>query len=54
MADENGVERAADRIVAELGRLDVWVHVALSGSLAHFWDTTPEEYRRMTHVTYMG
>ncbi len=54
VADENGVERAADRVVAELGRLDVWVNVAFAGSLAYFWDTTPEEYRRMTDVTYMG
>ncbi|HET6257766.1 MAG TPA: SDR family oxidoreductase, partial [Pseudonocardia sp.] len=37
-----------------LGEIDVWVNVAFTGSLAFFWDTTPEEYERMTRVTYLG
>jgi NAD(P)-dependent dehydrogenase (short-subunit alcohol dehydrogenase family) len=48
------VEAAADRAEAELGPVDLWVNVAFAGSLAFFWDTTPEEYRRMTDVTYFG
>ena len=48
------VEAAADRIEAELGPIDVWVNVAFAGSLAFFWDTSPEEFRRMTEVTYYG
>jgi NAD(P)-dependent dehydrogenase (short-subunit alcohol dehydrogenase family) len=54
VADEAAVEAAADRIEAELGPIKVWVNVAFAGSLAFFWDTTPEEYRRMTDVTYFG
>ncbi|MGI8679079.1 MAG: SDR family oxidoreductase [Jatrophihabitans sp.] len=54
VADEAAVEAATDRIEAELGPIDVWVNVAFAGSLAFFWDTTPEEYRRMTEVTYFG
>ena len=38
----------------ELGEVDVWVNVAFVGALAFFWDTTPEEYRTMTDITYMG
>lgn len=54
VADHDAVMRAADRVESELGEIDVWVNVAFVGALAFFWDTTPEEYRRMTDVTYMG
>lgn len=54
VADGPAIEAATDRIEAELGPIDVWVNVAFAGSLAFFWDTTPEEYRRMTDVTYYG
>jgi len=54
VTDGDAVERAADRIDAELGTIDVWVNVAFAGSLAFFWDTSPEEYRRMNDVTYFG
>ncbi|MGI8677788.1 MAG: SDR family oxidoreductase [Jatrophihabitans sp.] len=54
VADGDAVDEATDRIEAELGPIDVWVNVAFAGSLAFFWDTTPEEYRRMTEVTYFG
>lgn len=48
------VESAADRVEAELGPIQVWVNCAFAGSLAFFWDTTPQEYERMTAVTYYG
>ncbi|MFR9800916.1 SDR family oxidoreductase [Pseudonocardia sp. RS010] len=54
VADTEAVERAAQQVEDELGPIDVWVNVAFSGSLAYFWDTTDEEYRRMTEVTYLG
>jgi len=54
VADEAAVEAATDRIESELGPIDVWVNVAFAGSLAFFWDTSPQEYRRMTDVTYYG
>jgi NAD(P)-dependent dehydrogenase (short-subunit alcohol dehydrogenase family) len=54
VADHEAVDAAADRVEAELGPIDVWINVAFSGSLAWFWDTSPEEYRRMTDVTYFG
>ena len=54
VADHNAVDAAADRVEDELGPIDVWVNVAFAGSLAYFWDTSPEEYRRMTEVTYYG
>lgn len=54
VADHDAVMSATRRVESELGPIDVWVNVAFEGSLAFFWDTTPEEYRRMTDVTYMG
>jgi NAD(P)-dependent dehydrogenase (short-subunit alcohol dehydrogenase family) len=54
VADSAAVDAAADRIEAELGPIAVWVNVAFAGSLAFFWDTSPEEFRRMTEVTYYG
>ena len=54
VADHAAVESAAERVERELGEIDVWVNVAFVGALAFFWDTKPEEYRRLTDITYMG
>ena len=54
VADYDAVQRAAAQAEAELGEIDVWVNVAFSGSLAYSWDTSNEEFRRMTEVTYYG
>jgi NAD(P)-dependent dehydrogenase (short-subunit alcohol dehydrogenase family) len=54
VADHDAVDSAADRVERELGEIDVWVNVAFVGALAFFWDTTPEEYRAMTDITYVG
>jgi NAD(P)-dependent dehydrogenase (short-subunit alcohol dehydrogenase family) len=54
VADLPAVQAAAERVESELGPIDLWVNVAFAGSLAFFWDTTPEEFRRITEVTYYG
>jgi NAD(P)-dependent dehydrogenase (short-subunit alcohol dehydrogenase family) len=54
VADYDAVQRAAEQVEADLGEIDVWVNVAFSGSLAYSWDTSNEEFRRMTEVTYYG
>lgn len=54
VADLVAVEEAADRVEAELGPIDVWVNVAFVGALSFFWDTSMEDFRRMTEVTYYG
>lgn len=48
------VERAADRVEAELGPIDVWVNNAFAGMFSKFTEMTPEEFRRVTEVTYFG
>ena len=54
VADYEAVQRAATQVQAQLGEIDVWVNVAFVGSLAFAWDTSMEEFRRMTEVTYYG
>jgi short-subunit dehydrogenase len=54
VAEAAFVERAAERIEAELGPIDVWINVAMTAVLAEVMDTTPEEFKRVTEVTYLG
>jgi NAD(P)-dependent dehydrogenase (short-subunit alcohol dehydrogenase family) len=54
VADADAVEAAAAHIEAELGPIDVWVNVAMAAVLAELWDCTPEEFLRVTQVTYLG
>jgi NAD(P)-dependent dehydrogenase (short-subunit alcohol dehydrogenase family) len=54
VADEAAVEEAAEHVEYELGEIDAWVNVAFFGSLTFAWDTSIEEFRRMTEVTYFG
>jgi NAD(P)-dependent dehydrogenase (short-subunit alcohol dehydrogenase family) len=54
VADAEAVRQAAETIEEDLGEISVWVNVAFTGSLAYFWDTSTEEFRRMTEVTYYG
>ena len=54
VADWKAVEDAADRIEHELGPIDVWVNNAFAGIFSRFMDVTPQEYERVTQVTYLG
>jgi len=54
VADSGAVEAAAERIERELGPIDVWVNNAFAGIFSTFMDMSPEEYERVTAVTYFG
>ncbi len=54
MADPGQVEDAAERVERELGPIDVWVNVAFTSVFAPFDQIKPEEYKRVTEVTYLG
>jgi NAD(P)-dependent dehydrogenase (short-subunit alcohol dehydrogenase family) len=54
VADSDQVEAAAQRIEDELGPIDIWVNNAMATVFAPVADTTPEEFRRATEVTYLG
>ncbi len=54
VADPDQVWAAVDRVEAELGPIDVWVNVAFTSVFAPFDQITPQEYRRVTEVSYLG
>ncbi len=54
VADAEAVEAAAERVEEELGPIDVWVNNAMTTVFAPFKEITPEEFRRVTEVTYLG
>lgn len=54
VADAAAVDAAADEVVRRWGRIDVWVNDAMVSVFAPVMETTPEEYRRVTEVTYLG
>jgi NAD(P)-dependent dehydrogenase (short-subunit alcohol dehydrogenase family) len=54
VSDAAQVGATADRVERELGPIDVWVNVAFSSVFAPFDEIDPEEYRRVTEVSYLG
>jgi NAD(P)-dependent dehydrogenase (short-subunit alcohol dehydrogenase family) len=54
VADAAAVQAAADRVEAELGPIDVWVNVAFTAVFGSFMQIDPEEFRRVTDVSYHG
>jgi NAD(P)-dependent dehydrogenase (short-subunit alcohol dehydrogenase family) len=54
VADAAAVFAAAERIVSTFGRIDIWVNNAMLTVFSAIWDMTPEEFRRVTEVTYLG
>ncbi len=54
VAEFDQVEAAADRVEAELGPIDVWINNAMTSVFAPFVEVEPEEFERVTHVTYLG
>ncbi|MBW3596250.1 MAG: SDR family oxidoreductase [Planctomycetes bacterium] len=54
VADHEQVERAAAAVERELGPIDIWVNNAMTSVFGPFLSLTPEEYRRVNEVTYLG
>jgi NAD(P)-dependent dehydrogenase (short-subunit alcohol dehydrogenase family) len=54
VSDAQAVDAAASRVEAELGPIDVWVNDAFTSVFAPFEEISPEEFRRVTEVTYLG
>jgi NADP-dependent 3-hydroxy acid dehydrogenase YdfG len=54
VADAEGVIQASDAIVGALGSIDIWVNNAMVTVFSPVWRITPEEFRRVTEVTYLG
>ena len=54
VADHAQVEAAVERIENELGPIDIWVNSAFTSVFAPFAKISPEEFARVTEVTYLG
>jgi len=54
VADPEAVFRAAGQAAAAFGGIDVWINAAMVTVLGKVAETTPEEFRRVTEVTYLG
>ena len=54
VADAAQVEAAAQQVAETFGPPDVWVNDAMASVFSPFKDMTPEEFRRVTEVAYLG
>jgi NAD(P)-dependent dehydrogenase (short-subunit alcohol dehydrogenase family) len=54
VADPEQVTAALETVERELGPVDVWVNVAFTSVFAPFDQIRPEEFRRVTEVSYLG
>lgn len=53
VANAGAVEAAAEELDLH-GAIDVWVNNAMASVFAPTWEISPEEFRRVTEVTYLG
>ena len=54
VAEPDQVERAAQAVEAELGPIDLWVNDAFTSVFAPFVEIDPDEFKRITEVSYLG
>ena len=54
VADAEALFAAAERLEQRLGKIDIWVNDAMETVFSRFADMTPQEFRRVTEVTYLG
>ncbi|CAL8978101.1 3-phenylpropionate-dihydrodiol/cinnamic acid-dihydrodiol dehydrogenase [Cellulomonas sp. T2.31MG-18] len=54
VAVHEDVDRAADRVEQTLGPITLWVNNAMTGVFGQFVDVPPDDFERVTAVTYLG
>jgi NAD(P)-dependent dehydrogenase (short-subunit alcohol dehydrogenase family) len=54
VADAGAVFAAAERLEQKLGKVDIWINDAMVTVFSPVAQITPEEFRRVTEVTYLG
>src|SRR5205085_878783 len=54
VSDHDAVEQAASEIERAFGPIDIWVNNAMLSVFSPIMEMRPEEYRRVTEVTYLG
>ncbi len=53
-ADYEQLAQAASQVEDELGPIDVWINDAFTSVFAPFTEISPEEFTRVTQVSYLG
>ncbi len=54
VSDSDAVFAAVDRVERELGEIDIWVNVAFASVFSPLDHIRPQEFRRVTEVSYLG
>src|SRR5688572_8184869 len=54
VADAAAIEAAAETVENKFGPIDVWINNAMVSVFSPVKKMTPEEYKRVTEVTYLG
>jgi len=54
VSDASEVEKAAEKTEQELGPIDIWVNNAMVSVFSPIKKMLPEDYKRVTDVTYLG
>ena len=54
VADADELFKAAEKLEAELGPVDVWVNDAMVTVFSPVTEITPDEFKRVTEVSYLG
>jgi short-subunit dehydrogenase len=54
VSDAKALISAAETLAVGLGRIEVWVNDAMATVFSPVSEMTPEEFRRVTEVTYLG
>ena len=54
VADHDAVERAAQQVEDTFGPIDIWVNNAMLSVFSPIMEMQPEDYERVTDVTYLG
>lgn len=54
VADSGKVEAAAEAVEKEFGPIDIWINNAMASVFSPVKEMKPEEYKRVTEVTYLG
>src|SRR5438067_12415379 len=54
VASNEQVESAAEQIESAFGPIDIWINNAMASIFSPFDQIAPDEFKRVTEVTYLG
>ncbi len=54
VSDEVAIENAAETVELTFGPIDIWINNAMLSVFSPIMQMTPDEFRRVTEVTYLG